>query len=153
MLGEQSQHGPRYGRGQDSPFIPSGYPGESDSFLETAAHSLKRPSVPWNGRLFPCWRTARKMFGQSRAEACWPMTHSFWGLTATQNSIPEFGAASDFNDYGDFKYTPNVKFVGTDSFEYIASDAMGSTSLATVTLNVHRVSYAVDDGIVIVHGP
>ncbi len=36
-----------------SPFLPSGYPGESDSFLETATHSLQRPSVPWNGRLFP----------------------------------------------------------------------------------------------------
>ena len=37
---------------------------------------------------------------------------------------------------GDFTYTPNAGFVGTDSFSYQVSDGHGGTDTATVTINV-----------------
>ncbi|MBK7548115.1 MAG: tandem-95 repeat protein [Rhodoferax sp.] len=41
---------------------------------------------------------------------------------------------------GVFTYTPNANFNGVDSFTYTITDADGSTSRATVTLNVGAVN-------------
>jgi VCBS repeat-containing protein len=41
-----------------------------------------------------------------------------------------------FNSDGSFTYTPTAGYIGTDSFQYKASDGAKSSSAATVTLNV-----------------
>lgn len=41
------------------------------------------------------------------------------------------------NPDGSFQYTPNPDFAGTDSFTYQAVDALGLTSTATATIEVH----------------
>jgi VCBS repeat-containing protein len=46
------------------------------------------------------------------------------------------------NSDGTFTYTPAPNFNGTDSFTYIASDGLGISNVATVTLTVHPVNDA-----------
>ena len=43
------------------------------------------------------------------------------------------------NADGSFTYTPNVDFVGTDSFTYVASDGTGQSAPTTVTILVNAV--------------
>ncbi|UXA15896.1 Ig-like domain-containing protein [Mycobacterium sp. SMC-4] len=53
------------------------------------------------------------------------------------------------NSDGSFIYTPATDFHGTDSFTYIASDGVATSSVATVTITVTAVNdtpVAVDDG-------
>ena len=59
------------------------------------------------------------------------------GLTATlaQNGDPQHGTLT-LNADGSFIYTPTKGYVGTDSFTYVASDSLGSSTPTTVTLNV-----------------
>ena len=61
-------------------------------------------------------------------------------ITAVQESSPTDGTLS-FNANGSFTYTPNINFVGTDSFTYVADDttvagSAGHSNTATVTLTV-----------------
>jgi VCBS repeat-containing protein len=42
------------------------------------------------------------------------------------------------NSNGSFTYTPNVAFVGVDTFTYMANDGIGNSNVATVTINVHN---------------
>ena len=51
------------------------------------------------------------------------------------------------NADGSFVYTPNPRFVGTDSFTYIVRDSDGGTTVATVTLAVVRVNEAPIPGV------
>ncbi len=51
------------------------------------------------------------------------------------DSEPSNGVIS-LNADGGFIYTPNVGFVGTDSFTYHATDGRANSAPATVTLNV-----------------
>jgi hypothetical protein len=47
---------------------------------------------------------------------------------------------------GDFDYTPNPGFSGTDSFTYVANDGFGDSNVATVTITVvNQAPVAVDD--------
>jgi VCBS repeat-containing protein len=46
-----------------------------------------------------------------------------------------------FNTAGTFTYTPDVDFIGTDTFTYRASDGALDSNLATVTLNVVDVNF------------
>ncbi|QUD87523.1 tandem-95 repeat protein [Phenylobacterium montanum] len=61
------------------------------------------------------------------------------GLTLTaalaQNGGPQHGSLT-LNPDGSFSYTPNLGYVGADSFTYIASDSLASGAPTTVTLNV-----------------
>ena len=62
-------------------------------------------------------------------------------VTATKLSNPANGTAN-FAANGNFTYTPNVHFFGTDSFTYRASDGTGNSNTATVTINVTAVNDA-----------
>src|SRR5207247_8711500 len=46
------------------------------------------------------------------------------------------------NSDGSFTYTPTSGFSGSDSFAYVASDAHGQSSPATVTITVNHVNHA-----------
>ena len=46
------------------------------------------------------------------------------------------------NGNGTFTYTPDADFNGTDSFQYIVTDAAGATSIATATVTVRAVDDA-----------
>jgi len=65
------------------------------------------------------------------------------GLTMTAalaaNGGPAHGTLT-LNANGSFTYTPNAGYAGTDSFTYIASDSLGSSTPTTVTLNVNEVA-------------
>jgi VCBS repeat-containing protein len=74
-------------------------------------------------------------------------------LTAALTSLPKNGTIV-FNANGAFSYTPEAGFFGTDSFAYSAQNSSGTTSSATVTVNVtsdnqapvsEDESYAVDE--------
>ena len=56
-------------------------------------------------------------------------------LTVTDNSEPSNGSVT-VDPNGEFSYTPNDNFIGTDSFNYTISDSNGGTDTATVTINV-----------------
>ena len=56
-------------------------------------------------------------------------------FTASLNSGPTNGSLS-FNADGSFTYTPNSGFLGTDQFSYLASDPYGSSTTATVAIEV-----------------
>ncbi len=60
-------------------------------------------------------------------------------LTFSPVSAPSNGSLV-FNPDGSFTYAPNQDFFGTDSFDYQVVDADGSTSTATVTINVGSVN-------------
>ena len=61
------------------------------------------------------------------------------GLTLTaalaSNGGPQHGSLT-LNADGSFAYTPTLGYVGTDSFTYIASDSLGSSTATTVALTV-----------------
>ena len=76
------------------------------------------------------------------------------GVIGTNDSDPD-GDAMDFvllsgpsngllnfNSDGTFDYTPNADFHGTDTFEYMVTDADGSFSIATATIEVTSVNDA-----------
>jgi hypothetical protein len=54
-------------------------------------------------------------------------------------SGPSHGSLS-LDPGGGFIYTPDTGFYGTDSFQYQASDGSAASNVATVTINVNRVS-------------
>ena len=56
-------------------------------------------------------------------------------LTAERITNPANGALI-FNADGPFQYTPNLGFIGTDSFSYVANDGTSDSQAKTVTLNV-----------------
>lgn len=57
-------------------------------------------------------------------------------LKAILRTLPANGALYVNND-GTFTYTPDPKFVGVDTFTYVASDGVGASAPATVTVNVN----------------
>lgn len=74
-------------------------------------------------------------------------------LTAMMPVGPSSGNLT-LNPDGSFSYTPNPGFVGTDQFTYVANDGLGSSTPATVTIQVVDVieapvvnadAYAVDE--------
>lgn len=70
-------------------------------------------------------------------------------LVVDSFTLPANGTLVD-NGNGDFTYTPNPGFSGTDTFTYIVSDGNGGTDTATVTIVVQPPDivmrdYAVDD--------
>jgi hypothetical protein len=56
------------------------------------------------------------------------------GLTITGVTTPSHGVAQVIG--AAVRYTPAANFAGTDSFSYTASDGVGGTSSATVTVTV-----------------
>lgn len=52
------------------------------------------------------------------------------------------GGTTTVNADGTVTYTPNADFNGTDTFTYVAEDAYGRSSSATVTVTVHPVNDA-----------
>ncbi len=60
-------------------------------------------------------------------------------LTYTQTSLPSSGTLAFAND-GSFTYTPDGDFHGSDSFDYVVTDADGAVSTATVTITVDPVN-------------
>jgi VCBS repeat-containing protein len=56
-------------------------------------------------------------------------------LTASEVSGPSDGTLT-LNSDGSFTYTPNAHWIGTDSFQYDASDGANTSAAATVTINV-----------------
>ena len=56
-------------------------------------------------------------------------------LVAGQTSDPAGGSVT-LNQNGSFTYTPDAGFVGTDTFTYTASDGMGYSAPATVSVTV-----------------
>ena len=61
-------------------------------------------------------------------------------LTATVTAGVSDGSLEFNETTGDFTYTPDADFNGTDSFTYEASDGNGGTSAATVTITVDPVN-------------
>ena len=57
-------------------------------------------------------------------------------LTIVSVSKPANGTATIAPDGKSIVYTPNVNFVGTDTFSYTITDGRGGTATATVTVNV-----------------
>jgi YVTN family beta-propeller protein/VCBS repeat-containing protein len=62
-------------------------------------------------------------------------------LTVTSKTAPAHGTLT-MNSIGQFTYTPNANFNGTDSFNYTVSDGKGGTDTATVTITVTPVNDA-----------
>ncbi|ABW32877.1 tandem-95 repeat protein [Acaryochloris marina] len=62
-------------------------------------------------------------------------------LSVIDNTDPSNGTVS-ISANGDFTYTPNPDFFGTDSFGYTISDGNGGTSVATVNITVNPVNDA-----------
>jgi Big-like domain-containing protein/concanavalin A-like lectin/glucanase superfamily protein/cellulase (glycosyl hydrolase family 5) len=60
-------------------------------------------------------------------------------LTVTSVADPAKGSATNNGD-GTVTYTPDLGFVGTDSFLYTISDGKGSTDTATITIQVREVT-------------
>jgi VCBS repeat-containing protein len=59
-------------------------------------------------------------------------------LTAQLVSGPSNGTLT-FNSDGSFTYTPNAGFIGTDSFQYDATDGISTSDPAPVTITVNEV--------------
>ena len=57
-------------------------------------------------------------------------------VTFTQTSDPKSGTVSSLTPAGQFTYTPNPNFTGSDSFGIQAADAAGNKTTATVTITV-----------------
>ena len=66
-------------------------------------------------------------------------------LTATQFSTPQNGTLVSNAD-GSFTYTPTTGYTGQDTFTYQASDGYALSAIATVTINIHTLPTANDDG-------
>ena len=58
------------------------------------------------------------------------------GLTVAVGSLPTHGSLN-LNADGTYMYTPTAGYSGPDSFTYVATDAAGQTSTATVTIVVN----------------
>jgi hypothetical protein len=59
------------------------------------------------------------------------------GQTMTANLVTNVSHGTlSLNPDGSFIYTPNLNYLGADSFTYTASDASGASPPATVTLNI-----------------
>ena len=72
-------------------------------------------------------------------------TNSSGGVLSTLiNLAPTYGQLT-LNADGSFSYLPNAGFIGTDSFTYTATDGMGYSTPATVTLFVYTVPVAMFD--------
>ena len=57
------------------------------------------------------------------------------------------------NSNGTYTYTPNINFVGTDSFTYVANDGITNSNPATVTINLNNTSPVVQDtNFTVIHG-
>ncbi len=54
---------------------------------------------------------------------------------------PANGSVSINSSTGEITYTPNVNFVGTDSFQYQICDIHGYCSIATVTVTIREVDF------------
>ena len=65
--------------------------------------------------------------------------------TYTVDSSPSNGTLNSFDSDGQFTYTPDPDFNGTDTFTYEVCDADGDCDTATVTINVEAGPDAVDD--------
>ncbi|MGK7912763.1 MAG: Ig-like domain-containing protein, partial [Synechococcus sp.] len=68
-------------------------------------------------------------------------------ISIDRNTSPSNGSVT-LEDDGDFTYTPNDSFVGTDSFNYTISDGNGGSDTATVTIEVNppnTLPTAIDD--------
>ena len=61
-------------------------------------------------------------------------------LTATISQGPANGTVTFDTATGDFTYTPNAGFAGTDSFTYTVSDGTAQSDPVTVTLNVRNTA-------------
>ena len=62
-------------------------------------------------------------------------------LTAIQLTPPSNGTLSLASN-GSFTYTPNLDFVGSDSFTYVAFDGVAASAVQTVTIDVTAVNDA-----------
>lgn len=58
------------------------------------------------------------------------------GAPLGSNSMPVADGVVKLLSNGALLFTPNATFLGTTSFDYTASDGMGGTSIATVTIDV-----------------
>jgi hypothetical protein len=68
-------------------------------------------------------------------------------LTAVLQTQVSNGDLSALNPNGSFVYTPDVGFVGTDTFTYRAFDGLLSSVVTTVVISVeNRPPVAIDDG-------
>ncbi len=66
-------------------------------------------------------------------------------LTAEQAGFPSHGVmAPEVDNGGFFGYVPDEGFLGTDYFDYLATDGTNS-DIGTVELRVHRAPYGQDD--------
>ncbi|WP_068604245.1 Ig-like domain-containing protein [Paenibacillus swuensis] len=65
-------------------------------------------------------------------------------LSITLNAPPTNGTAVVAAD-GNFTYTPNLNFIGIDSFTIIVSDPFGLSAIATVTVTVYDLPPTVSD--------
>ncbi len=65
--------------------------------------------------------------------------------TWTLVSQPQHGNI-EFNSDGTYTYYPEANYNGSDSFDYMITDAAGRTSTATVTINVDCASSQTSDG-------
>ncbi len=69
-------------------------------------------------------------------------------LVAELVSQPENGNVV-LNSDGSFSFTPSAGFSGTDSFQYQASDGIGSSNLATVTITVNPAPVTVSETVTV----
>lgn len=60
-------------------------------------------------------------------------------LTFTVNTAPINGMVNIDNMTGDFTYTPNPDFFGTDSFTFSVNDGLVDSNIATITINIDPV--------------
>jgi VCBS repeat-containing protein len=66
-------------------------------------------------------------------------------LTASLVSGPTNGSLVIFDTDGSFSYTPNLTFVGADSFTYKANDGLADSNTVTVTILVDTPPVAVNN--------
>lgn len=60
-------------------------------------------------------------------------------VTVVSNTNPSNGSLT-INAAGDFTYTPNANYTGSDSFQYTIQDVDGDQSTATVTITINPVN-------------
>jgi len=66
-------------------------------------------------------------------------------LSAVLDDEPNNGSLI-LNSNGSFAYTPNLNFIGTDSFTYHANDGQANSNLATVSLVVNSTTVVPSNG-------